>query len=251
LITSKHNEQLKQLRKLHERKHRARSGLFVAEGEDMLSAALARDRPPHTIFYDPECFDAAVLPQESVAIPVAEPALATASALGSGSRVIGIWEQRWSALDSPAEVATYLHEVTDPGNVGAVLRSALALVPSIVIVSPESADPFGPKAVRASMGAIFGQPLVRATFEQARGAFGGETIALVPRSGRPLAALAPGGRRLFCIGSERSGLPEEIVAACDAIAHVPQREGGADSLNVAMTATLCLYESRLHRLSSP
>jgi RNA methyltransferase, TrmH family len=135
--------------------------------------------------------------------------------------------------------------------VGAVLRSALALVPSLVVLSPESADPFGPKAVRASMGAIFGQPLVRASFEQARAAIGGEAIALLPRSGRPLDELGAGNRRLFCLGSERSGLPAEIVEACDEVVHVPLREGGAESLNVAMTATLCLYESRLHRLSSP
>jgi TrmH family RNA methyltransferase len=250
-ITSKSNEQLKELRKLHERKHRDRSTLFAAEGEDMLSAALAHGWPPRTVFYDPDRFDVSALPAPSTAVPVAAAALASASALGSGSRVIGVWEQRWSELESPPPVAIYLHDVADPGNVGAVLRSALALVPSLVVLSPQSADPFGPKAVRASMGAIFGQPLVRATFERARSAIGGQAIALVPRSGRPLPALAGGNRRLFCLGSERAGLPDEIVDACDEIAHVPLREGGAESLNVAMTATLCLYDSRLHRLSSP
>jgi RNA methyltransferase, TrmH family len=250
-ITSKSNEQLKQLRKLHERKHRARTGWFVAEGEDMLSAALAGDWPPRTLFYDPERFDAGALPAATTALSVTAEVLASASALGSGSRVIGIWEQRWSTFEDAPPVAIYLHEVTDPGNVGAVLRSALALVPAVVIVSPASADPFGPKAVRASMGAIFGQPLVRATFEQARSTFGGETVALRPRAGQPLTDLGSAERRLFCLGSERAGLPEEIVAACDEVAHVPLREAGAESLNVAMTATLCLYESRLHRLSSP
>lgn len=250
-ITSKSNEQLKELRKLRERKHRDRSALFAAEGEDMLSEALARGWPPRTVFYDPERFDAGGLPGASTVVPVAQAALASASALGSGSRVIGVWEQRWSELASTAPVAIYLHDVADPANIGAVLRSALALVPSIVVVSPESADPFGPKAVRASMGAIFGQPPVRATFEQTRSAFAGEAVALVPRSGRPLADLAPAERRLFCLGSERAGVPEEIVEACDAVVHVPLRDGGAESLNVAMTATLCLYESRLHRLSSP
>jgi RNA methyltransferase, TrmH family len=247
-ITSKSNEQLKQLRKLHDRRHRDRTGLFLAEGEDMLAAALAYGWPPQTVFYDRERLDPTALPEASNSVPVATAALASASALGSGSRVIGVWEQRWSDLEGAPAVAIYLHELADPGNVGAVLRSALALVPSLVVVSPGCADPFGPKAVRASMGAIFGQPLARAPFEQARTAFG--AVALVPRSGRPLHELEPDARRLFCLGSERTGLPDEIVAACDQVAHVPLREGGADSLNVAMTATLCLYESRLHRLSS-
>jgi TrmH family RNA methyltransferase len=249
-ITSKSNDQLKELRKLHDRKHRDRSALFAAEGEDMLSEALARGWPPRTVLYDPERFDARALPAASIAVPVAEAALASASALGSGSRVIGVWEQRWSQLESAPAVAIYLHDVADPGNVGAVLRSALALVPSLVVLSPQSADPFGPKAVRASMGAIFGQPLVRATFVQARAAIGGRAIALLPRAGRPLDELEDGSRRLFCLGSERAGLPEEIVEACDEVVHVPLREAGTESLNVAMTATLCLYESRLHRLSS-
>jgi RNA methyltransferase, TrmH family len=250
-ITSKSNEQLKELRKLHERKQRDRSALFAAEGEDMLSAALAHGWPPRTVFYDPDRFDAGSLPAASTALPVAEAALASASTLGSGSRVIGVWEQRWSELESTAPVAIYLHDVADPGNVGAVLRSALALVPSLVVLSPESADPYGPKAVRASMGAIFGQPVVRASFERARAAIGGQAIALLARSGRPLDELEGGNRRFFCLGSERTGLPDEIVDACDEVVHVPLREGGAESLNVAMTATLCLYESRLHRLSAP
>jgi TrmH family RNA methyltransferase len=249
-ITSKSNEQLKELRKLHERKYRDRSGLFVAEGEDMLSAALAHAWLPQTLFYDPEGFDAGTLPPAATTVPVAEAALASASALGSGSRVIGVWEQRWSELESAPPLAVYLHGVADPGNVGAVLRSALALVPSLVVLSPESADPFGPKAVRASMGAIFAQPLVRATFEQARTALAGPATALVPGSGRPLHELERESGRLFCLGSERTGLPAEIVEACDEVVHVPLRESGAESLNVAMTATLCLYESRLHRLSS-
>jgi TrmH family RNA methyltransferase len=195
-ITSKHNEQLKQLRKLRERRHRDQTGLFVAEGEDMLAAAVAYGRPPRTVFYDRERLDPAVLPEVSNPVPVATDALASASTLGSGSRVIAVWEQRWSTLQDAPSTAIYLHEVADPGNVGAVLRSALALVPAIVIVSPASADPFGPKAVRASMGAVFGQPLVRAAFDEARAAFGGDAIALLPRSGSPLSELGGAERRL-------------------------------------------------------
>jgi RNA methyltransferase, TrmH family len=249
-ITSKSNERLKELRKLRERKHRERSGLFAAEGEDLIAAALAHGRPPRTVYYDPERFDAAALPAGSEAVPVAEAPLASASGLGSGSRVIGVWEERWSSFDGAPPLALYLHEVFDPANVGAVLRSALALAPSLVVLSPGTADPFSPKAARASMGAIFGQPVVRAGFEQARAALDGRSVALVAGSGRPLSELDHRGRMFFCLGSERTGLPPEIVGACDAVVHVPLREAEPDSLNVAMTATLCLYESALHRLSS-
>jgi RNA methyltransferase, TrmH family len=168
-----------------------------------------------------------------------------------------VWKQRWTGLDddiaagSAEDVAVYLHEVADPGNVGAVVRSALALVPAIVILSPGTADPFGPKAVRASMGAVFGQRIARAGFEQVLAGLGGRfrTIALLPRAGTPLRELELGGPVLFCLGAERLGLPQSVVADCEDVAHVPLLAGGAESLNVAMTATLCLYESALHRLS--
>ena len=110
------------------------------------------------------------------------------------------------------------------------------------MLSPRTADPFGPKAVRASMGAVFAQPMSRADFESARG--GRRAIALVPGAGRPLRDVGLDGDVLFALGAERAGLPEAVVAACEEIAHVPVDHGGADSLNVAMAATLCLYEYR-------
>jgi RNA methyltransferase, TrmH family len=255
-IKSPHNQRLKELRKLHERKHRERTGLFIAEGEDMLAEALRRGAYPRAVFHDADELRSgdpplADLPGDVDRVPVQGDALRSAGSLGSGSRVIGVWEQRWSRIEGDGEIALYLHEVSDPGNVGAVLRSALALVPSIVLLSPRAADPFGPKAVRASMGAIFGQPVSRASFEQARSELGEgwRAVALLPRAGKLLRELKLDSAVLFCLGSERQGLPERIVDACDEVGQVPLRPGGAESLNVAMTATLCLYESAVHRLS--
>jgi TrmH family RNA methyltransferase len=260
-ITSPHNERLKELRKLHERKHRDRSGLFFAEGEDLLSEALRHAVYPQAVFYDAEALAAgeellAELPEEIDRFPTESEALARAGSLGSGSRVIGVWRQHWSKVESldEVEVAIYLHDVADPGNIGAAIRSALALVPGGVVLSPESADPFGPKAVRASMGAIFGQAVARASFAAARSALPRHhAIALSPRAGKPLRDLALDSPLLFCLGSERLGLPDEVSSACDEIAHVPLRAGGPESLNVAMTATLCLYESAVaaaHKIRS-
>ena len=87
--------------------------------------------------------------------------LASASGLGSGTRTLAVYEERWA----PAPVGplcVYLHGVHDPGNVGAVLRSAQAFGASSVALGPGTADPYSPKAVRASMGAVFAVPLARA-----------------------------------------------------------------------------------------
>src|SRR5919109_3270807 len=172
-IESPQNPRLKELRKLHERKHRERTGLFLAEGEDMLAEAQRRGFPPRAVFHDPEALPGddsllASLPSEVERVQVKAGALRSVGSLGSGSRVLGVWEQRWASAEQDAEVALYLHEVSDPGNVGTILRAALAFVPSLVVLSSRTADPFGPKAVRAGMGAIFGQPVMRAPFEAAR-----------------------------------------------------------------------------------
>jgi RNA methyltransferase, TrmH family len=250
MITSRHNEKLKELRKLHDRKHRERSKRFLAEGEDMLAEASRWGARPTAVYFDPEALaaDAPVLrslPEEVELVAVQGDVLRVSGSLGSGSRVIGVWDQQVTALDHGlGDVAVYLHEVADPGNVGAVIRAALALVPSAVVISPGTADPFSPKAVRASMGAIFGQSITRASFDELRDrAPGSRLIALAPRGGKALGEVALRRPLVFCLGSERSGLASEIISGCDEVCHIPMRAEGAESLNVAMVATVCLYEA--------
>jgi len=252
-ITSTHNPRIRTLRKLRDRRHREESGLFMAEGEDMLEAALRHGAVPRSVFAVPDPppqLEAlmARLPAHTERVTASADALAVAGSLGSGSRVIGVWEmpdiESVPAAQEPGPVL-YLHDVADPGNVGTVLRAARAFGAGLVLLSPRAADPFGPKAVRAGMGAVFGQPLVRADFESGCARLGDHrAIALVPGAGRPLRDVELEGAVLFALGAERAGLPEAVVAACEEIAHVPVDRGGADSLNVAMTATLCLYEYR-------
>ena len=86
-----------------------------------------------------------------------EPALLDAvSTLGSGTRVIGVYPMGGAGTVDGFNV--YLHAVGDPGNVGAIIRTAHGLLGARVVLGPGCADPFGPKAVRASMGSIFGKP---------------------------------------------------------------------------------------------
>jgi TrmH family RNA methyltransferase len=256
VITSTHNPKLKELRKLRERKHRERSGLFAAEGEDMLAEALRQCATPESVFYDADRLDPrneplADLPATVPRVAVASETLAAAGSLGHGARVIGIWRERWCAVaPAHAEIALYLHEVSDPGNVGAVIRSAFALAECLVVLSPGTADPFSPKAVRASMGAIFGQRIAAARFDDIRRVLGTSwrAVALAPRAGGPLHEARLDTPILFALGAERTGLPSSVTDACEATAHVLLEPEGTESLNVAMTATVCLYETAVHRL---
>jgi RNA methyltransferase, TrmH family len=229
LITSPHNEKLKLIRRLQRRRARERDGLFVGEGEDLLAAAREAGAEPV------ELLTAA---GEGLGGTEVEPALLDRfSALGSGTRAIGVWERRWA--EQPVAPCLYLHGVADPGNVGAVVRTALALVGGSVVLGPDCADPFGARAVRASMGAVFAEPLVSAGVESTP-----ETrTALVAHGGEPPGALE--GAATICLGAEREGLPDEVLAACEVQVTIPIREG-VESLNVAAAAAIALQ-----RISSP
>jgi TrmH family RNA methyltransferase len=232
-ITSTQNRKLKEIRKLRMRKRwRERSGRFVAEGEDLLAAADAAGWTALERF----CAVGSGLPGEEVD----EQLLAQASGIGSGTRTLAVYEERW-APEPRGPLCVYLDRVHDPGNVGAVLRGAEAFGASSVVLGPGCADPFGPKAVRASMGAIFTVPVCR------EGELPGVKIALVPDRGRELCEIASEGSTQFnkvggttlLVGSERDGLPQEVIDGADHVAHIPIH---THSLNAAMAATVALYE---------
>ncbi|HEV2771024.1 MAG TPA: RNA methyltransferase [Solirubrobacteraceae bacterium] len=233
MITSPHNPLLKDIRRLQRR----RDGRFVAEGEDLLAAA-----------------DAAgwqALARLRAGVEVQAEVLAKVSALGSGTRELGVFAERWAPAPL-GPLCVHLHGVGDPGNVGAVLRGAHAFGAASVVLGPGCADPFSPKAVRASMGAVFTVPVARGEVEDLPGervalvAGEGESLAGVaagraspPPSGAQAAAAAAGPALSLVVGAERAGLPGEVKATCDRVAHIPIR---GDSLNAAMAATIGLYE---------
>lgn len=151
-ITSPRNDKLKEIRKLARRRARERSGRFVAEGEDLLAAADAAGWRPL------ERYVAAGSGLDGVAV---EPELlASISQLGSGTRALAVYAQRW--VEAPAgPLCVALHGVGDPGNVGTIVRAAHAFGAASVALGPGCADPYGHKAVRASMGALFTVSLAR------------------------------------------------------------------------------------------
>jgi RNA methyltransferase, TrmH family len=250
-ITSKRNPRLRELKRLQERKHRRERGLFVAEGEDLVAEALRHGTAPAAVFSVRGAGLPFVLPDGIEHVEATAEALSAVSSLGSGSRVIGVFRQRWSDVSELGSgTFVYLHDVSDPGNIGAVLRAAHAFAAAALLLSERAADPYGPKAVRASMGAIFAVPVARTSLAAARELLGARAVALVPGQGRPLRGLDLSEPVLLAFGGERTGLTTELADGCDETAHIPLAPDGAESLNVAMAATLCLYESALHRLSA-
>ena len=131
-------------------------------------------------------------------------------------------------------VTLALWRIADPGNVGTLLRAADAFGAGVAL-SEGCADPTGPKALRASMGAVFRVPL--SEFDEPKG----KRVALVPSGGIPLPELNVDGNVVLARGAEREGLPPEVREQSEARAAIQQPAGGG-SLNVAVAGAIALYE---------
>jgi TrmH family RNA methyltransferase len=215
VISSRDNAKLKLVRKLHERRWRERLGLFACEGEDLVAAALAE---PVELLVAGENVDAALLAEVSTA--------------PHPPRVIGVYRRSDLPEAEPRPVVLALWRVADPGNVGALIRTAGAFGAAVAL-SDGCADPTGPKALRASAGAIWLVPLLRFDDLQRR------RVALVAHGGVPLGEADLGGEPAFLLGAEREGLPDEVERDLEVTIPIE-----TESLNVAAAGAIALYEWR-------
>jgi TrmH family RNA methyltransferase len=226
VIRSRTNRRLQLVRKLlAARKHREETGLFAAEGEDLIDAAAAAGIEPVDLLAAGETVEPELL--------------AKISTLGHAPRVVGVY-RRADLPSGRRDVTLALWQLSDPGNVGTLIRTADAFGAAVAL-SEGCADPLGPRALRASAGAIFRVPVVEWDDSD------GRHVALAAHGGTPIfeADLAP--PLTFLLGSERDGLPESLVRQCHSAVTIPF-PGQAESLNVAAAGAIALYE--LSRRSS-
>lgn len=204
---------------LGQRKHRDASGLFAAEGEDLVEAATSAGVEPVHLLVADETVEAELL--------------ARVSTLPHPARAIGVY-RRADLPTGVRDMCLALWRLADPGNVGTLIRTADAFA-ACVALSEGCADPLSPRALRASVGAIFRVPLVDWVDAP------GRRIALDPHDGEPLAAVDLTPPVTLLLGAERAGLPEELVTVGHrATIRLP---GAAESLNVAAAGAIALYEA--------
>ena len=215
MINSRDNEKLKLVRKLHERRWRDKLGLFVCEGEDLVAAATAE---PVELLVAGENVSAELLGAVSTA--------------AHAPRVIGVYRSEDLPAAGPRPVVLALWRVADPGNVGTLIRTADAFGAAVAL-SEGCADPTGPKALRASAGAIWRVPLV--PFSNLRY----KRVALVAHGSAPLEEADLSGEVVFMLGAEREGLPAEVERDLDVTIPIE-----SESLNVAAAGAIALYEWR-------
>lgn len=252
-ITSPSNPLIKTLKGLHQKKGRAETGLFLAEGARLAVEAADLGVWPEIMVYAPAALERAPVrnviakaeAQRVRVIETNENILGQISKRHNPQTVIGAYRQRLSPLESlEGDIVVALEGVRDPGNLGTILRTADSIGAADVVLIGESCDPFSVEAVRASMGSLFAVKLARASFaelaafKRARGA----TLIGASLKGRALAeSYDPPARAIVLMGNEQSGLDAEMEAACDLLVKLPMR-GRADSLNLAVATGVLLYD---------
>ena len=246
-IRSARNPRLQRVRSLTRAAARREAGVFAIEGEDLVEAALQAG----CVFDDLLVREETPSPQGAGVTPlvVRGDLLDGVSALGSGTRQIGV--VRIDSLPQAPErlsgLGLALCGVGDPGNVGTLLRSGAAFGAEVVVLGAPAADPTGPKAVRAAMGATFTVP-TRPIDDPADAYPEARVIALDGRGDVDIADVDFAGPVLLALGAEREGLPASVRKRADVICRIPQSDR-AESLNVAAAGAIALalaYRSRAH-----
>jgi len=248
--------EIKAWRSLHRGKGRRETGCFLAEGRRLVAEML--DWPGRTVAVlhagaaeeEPELeallARAAARGVRTEAVP--EAIVRTLADAATPQPVLAIGEipaYGWDNVDDGAVVL--LDGVQDPGNVGVLVRSALALGAAAVIGVGETADPWGPKALRASAGASFRGPVFRTDTRDAVERLAGLRIPIwVAAADAPPLEGPPPGPVALALGSEARGVSRPLLAAAARVVSVPLARG-VESLNVASAGAILLDRMRTGR----
>jgi TrmH family RNA methyltransferase len=249
VVTSLNNDTVKAVRALHLRKAREESGLFLAEGLKIVTEAVDLGFRPTILMHaaqaagHPALARAAALASETVEVTPA--ILAKISRRENPQMVLGVFEQRFTPLAELKRdgVLVALEEVRDPGNLGAILRTADAAGCAGVILIGETCDPYSVEAVRATMGSIFAIAVARtsvAEFLAWRAGWAGQVVGTLLTATTDFRAAKLGAPSVILLGNEQAGVTAELAAACDVNVKIPMR-GRADSLNLAVAAGVMIY----------
>jgi RNA methyltransferase, TrmH family len=255
-ITSRQNPLVKRFRELAS--HGASNGDLLLDGEHLLSEALASGVPVEVALVSNRLATAPFIVRASKSgariVAVSDQVLAAVSPVHTPSGVVAIAHKEAATLEHAARVAPQLmlvlNGVQDAGNVGAIVRAAEACGATGIVTTEGTADPFGWKALRGGMGSTFRVPIaVRQPVDAALTALrerGVRTLATVPNDGTPLPDCDLRGPHAIVLGAEGAGLPEAVLARCDARLSIPMR-APVESLNVSIAAALVVYEASRQR----
>lgn len=254
-ITSSANSRIKAIRKLANKKARQESGSYYVEGLKLVGDALEKDAQIERIIYSPELlvseFGMQIVRQagekEIELLNVSEDVFNSFSLKSGPQGVAAVVRQELLELeDSNAQQGLWiaLEDVQDPGNLGSTLRSLDAVGGRGMLLLDDTTDAYHPTAVRASMGAVFTQKLVK-THTAALSAWKQRAGAVIVGTwcgeAQPYRSYNYPENMILLMGSEQKGLQDEHLQLCDELVHIPM-QGSVDSLNLACAASVVLFE---------
>ncbi len=256
IITSFANSKVKFIRKLEQKKYRQESGQYFIEGLHTVGEAIQTDAPIQSLVIAPDLlvseFGKSLLRHPAVKdverIQVSA-AVYEKIAHKEGPQGIGaIVRQDWRALEDMAikddSLWVALDAVSDPGNLGTIMRTAEAIGAAGLILLGNSTDPHDPTAVKASMGALFSLTLTQSAwsaFSEWKRTKGISMVGTSDHAQADYKSVHYSHPLILLMGSERHGLSPEMEAACDHMVRIPM-EGRGDSLNLAVATAVVLYE---------
>jgi TrmH family RNA methyltransferase len=255
-ITGFSNPLVKRARALREKKHRRREGLFLAEGLRILAEARDQGVLPQMLFLasgaQPPALGAALIEAVEAAggdvIATSPDILSKISGKDNAQAMVGVYKDRLTplaALDrTEAPIWFVAQAMRDPGNLGTLLRIGDAVGAGGVILVDECVDPFSVETVRASMGALFTQKIVAASWTDFLvwlRAGPGQLVGTSLNTNTDYQAPRYAAPTFLLIGNEARGLPADYEAACDLLVKIPMR-GRADSLNASVAGAVMAYE---------
>lgn len=263
-ITSLANPIIKDLKALSLKKARDETKTFMAEGLKLVIDALELGWTIRTLVYSKaakgkpmvEKVAARTIASGGLVLEVSEKVIASVTRRENPQMVAGVFDQRWKALKdvrpSGSQTWVALDRVRDPGNLGTIIRTADAAGASGVILVGDCTDPFSLETVRATMGSLFAVPLVKTTpadFLRWKKDSGARLVATHLAGAVDYRTIDYRSKPVvLMMGNEQSGLPDDLAAAADALARIPQ-VGLADSLNLAVATGVMLFEVRRHLLT--
>jgi TrmH family RNA methyltransferase len=256
LITDRDSAPIRRIRSLLTREARERTGRYFVEGIRFLSEAVHQHAPIETLVVAPKLLthpfgQRLIRHQRRLGVPCLEvtPEVFMSLSRAEEPQWVGVvLRQQWERLTAvkPSEGLCWVavETVQTPGNLGTILRTAEAVgAAGLILIGPAS-DPYHPAAVRATMGALFGQRLVRTTTSELaawKERHGCLLVGTSPKAAADYQAVQYPAPVVLCMGWERQGLSAGQKALCDVMVRIPMA-GRSDSLNLAVATGVLLYE---------
>ena len=243
-ITSKDNPAIKRVKKLYKKAFRDECGLFLAEGERLVFDAVKSGAEIETLFVT-EKFSNVNITAESV-YTVDEKIMSDISDTSSPQGILAVIKKRVYTPSDISEPCVICDRVSDPGNLGTIIRTADAAGFGSVVLLPGCVDAFSPKVVRASMGSVFHIPVIECEFSDITGM----TVLCADLENSDYIYdydfTAPFG---VVIGNEANGVSGDVMSGCDARIKIPM-PGKSESLNAAVSFAVIAFEALRQRRHS-